>query len=712
MQQSIIGSEQWGQRRGELSQLATAGIRGWFSFASVLVLSAYLFSTKEAFTVEQPPFALRRPVPDLPENLEWLNTSGPLTWRDLRGKFVLIDFWTYCCINCMHVIPELKKLEAKYPQELIVIGVHSAKFVEEKDSQNIIQAILRHGIEHPVINDAEMVVWRRFGVNAWPTLVLIDPEGFIVWAQSGETTFEALDAILAPAIAFYQKRGLLDRSPVFFSPVTPRATRTSLRFPGKVIADEKAQRLFIADSGHHRIVVTRFDGEVLAVIGNGEPGLRDGSWNEARFNSPQGMALIADRLLVADTENHAIREVDFDQKTVRTVAGTGVQRRRPPVMRMGVPLETELSSPWDLCAVGDWVYIAMAGCHQIWRMDAKLTRIGPYAGNGREDIVDGQLLPSSPYVLGFASFAQPSGLATDGEWLYVADSEGSSIRAVPLDPRGEVRTIVGTSRLLASRLFTFGDRDGPPDQVLLQHPIGICWANGFLYLADTYNNKIKRIDPRTGTTLTVAGDRQPGQSDEPPRFDEPAGIAAAGNVLFVADTNNHAIRVLRLQPNMGVSTLALTGLEPPKGREKSSPSTADQVVFQQEPVAKVRPGAPLRLRILLEFSAGFGLNPSVPTDVIVQPIRNGNTGVKDSDTRGQGGRQVFRLTPRSEQLEVSLAGLTSEVTALRIVCTYYWCEKSGRGLCRIGNVGWVVPLQWADDGIDIIVVSHQVKVDS
>ncbi|MGB4726410.1 MAG: thioredoxin-like domain-containing protein [Thermogutta sp.] len=669
---------------------------------AVMILGgAILLSPLEALCVEQAPFAMRRPVPDLPENLEWLNTTGPLTWRDLRGKFVLLDFWTYCCINCMHIIPELKKLEAKYPRELVVVGVHSAKFQEEKESQNIVQAILRYGIEHPVINDSDMLVWRRFGVNAWPTLVLIDPEGFVVWAQSGETTFEALDAILAPAVAFYDKRGLLDRSPVHFVTESSRAARTPLRFPGKVLADEAGERLFIADSGHHRIVVCRLDGQVVDVIGDGIPGLRDGAWSEARFCSPQGMAILGDRLLVADTENHAIREIDFTKRTVRTVAGTGVQRRRPPVMRMGPPLQAELSSPWDLCVVGDWIYIAMAGCHQIWRMDTALTRIGPYAGNAREDIVDGPLLPPSAYALGFASFAQPSGLATDGEWLYVADSEGSSIRAVPLQPRGEVRTIVGTSRLLAARLFTFGDRDGPPDQVLLQHPIGVCYGNGFLYVADTYNNKIKRIDPRTGTTMTLVGDRQAGDTNDPPRFDEPAGITFARDRLFVADTNNHAIRVIELQPTLKVTTLALKGLEPPPAVEEKGTFPEDKVDLRQEPVVRLRPGGTIKLQILFEFLAGFGLNPNVPTDLVIERL-------SDQGVDSAGDKQVVRIPPGEGPLEVSLTGLNSNVKSLRIVCTYFWCEKSGRGLCRIGTVGWLVPVQWADDGEDSIVLKHRV----
>ena len=129
--------------------------------------------------VENPfPDRVRAPDGILDGGKEWLNTTGPIGLKDLRGKIVVIDFWTYCCINCMHVLPDLKYLEQKYPNELVVIGVHSAKFTNEKESNNIRQAIMRHEIEHPVVNDAEMTIWGKFGVRSWPTLAIIDPEGF------------------------------------------------------------------------------------------------------------------------------------------------------------------------------------------------------------------------------------------------------------------------------------------------------------------------------------------------------------------------------------------------------------------------------------------------------------------------------------------------------------------------------------------------------
>ncbi|MBN2473137.1 MAG: redoxin domain-containing protein [Pirellulales bacterium] len=510
------------------------------------------------------PFAQRLKVAPFPEGLEWVNTAAPLQLSQLRGKFVLLDFWTYCCINCMHVLPELKKLEQAYPAGLVVIGVHSAKFDTEKDSQNIADAVRRYNIEHAVVNDSELILWRRFGVRSWPTLLLIDPQGYAVWGHSGEATFQQLDAVLKKAVPYYRKKGLLNEQPLLLAPKADRTTPTPLRFPGKVLADEPSNRLFIADSNHNRIVVTRLDGALLATIGAGTLGRADGDFATAQFQQPQGMALRDEVLYVADTENHLLRRVDLVAKTVTTVAGTGQQSRTaPPLGRSARPLATALNSPWALWIDRDDLYIAMAGPHQIWKMRRDGSRIGVYAGNGREDIVDGPLLPRRAYQSGYASFAQPSGLAGDGTWLYVADSEGSSLRAVPLDPRGQVKTLVGTSQLPAARLFTFGDVDGPAGRARLQHPLGVVYYDGMLYVADTYNNKIKALDPTDGTVRTVAGTGKPGRDDNPATFDEPAGITAAAGRLFVADTNNHLIRVIDLSRDNKVSTLSTPGLAPP-----------------------------------------------------------------------------------------------------------------------------------------------------
>src|SRR5262249_26467021 len=206
-----------------------------------------------------------------------------------------------------------------------------------------------------------------------------------------------------------------------------------------------------------RIVITDLQGQRVAIAGSGLPGRHDGAFRDASFNDPQGMAVAGDRLYVADRKNHLIRLLDLVRGTVKTIAGTGNQGHGRP--GAGPALETPLNSPWDLCLVDRALFIAMAGNHQIWKLDLDVNTIGPFAGSGREDIADGAPVE--------ACFAQPSGLATDGKNVYVADSEASAIRAITLVGEPRVRTIVGKG------LFEFGDTDGRGEQVRLQHPLGV-----------------------------------------------------------------------------------------------------------------------------------------------------------------------------------------------------------------------------------------------
>ncbi len=550
----------------------------------VLCLAACLQSSRVATAqAVGNPFQRQVPAPEFPEGMEWLNTDGPLKLADLRGKFVLLDFWTYCCINCMHVLPELKKLEKQFDKQLVVIGVHSAKFENERDVKNISDAILRYEIEHPVVNDRDHTLWTQYGVRSWPSTLLIDPEGNVVYGRSGEFLAEDYAKILQVAIAWYRKKGTLVESKVSFPLLADKQPDTPLRFPGKVLADEASGRLFIADSNHNRIVVTSLDGQVQKVIGSGQVGSDNGNFANASFNHPQGMALVGNRLYVADTENHMIREVDLAAEKVRRVAGTGVQSKvafpgydprspgRPRRGWAGPAKRTAIASPWALWSHGGDLFIAMAGPHQIWRWDPQSDRIGPYAGNGREDIVDGALLPNEAYAEGSSSFAQPSGLTSDGKWLYVADSEGSSIRAVPLPQQSRqkdvrsVQTVVGTADLPQARLFTFGDVEGSFGKAKFQHALGVSYHDAKIYVADTYNNRIKLIDLNAAEVRNLAGDGKAGTSDDPARFDEPGGLSYAAGRVFVADTNNHSIRVIDTKTG-AVSTLKLRGLPPKEFR--------------------------------------------------------------------------------------------------------------------------------------------------
>lgn len=486
-------------------------------------------------------------APSLEGGVAWLNTAQPLKIEDLRGRIVLLDFWTLCCINCIHTLPDLAKLEAKYPGVLVVIGVHSPKFPNEKKTESIRKAVLRYEVAHPVINDANMAIWRRYGVRAWPTLALIDPEGYVYAAVEGEGGYEYMDRKIAELIKKYEGKKILQKEPLPFqlARVKESPAARPLYFPGKVKADAASKRLFIADSTHHRIVITDLNGKLVAVAGTGAEGREDGPFDRATFSDPQGMALVKNILYVADRKNHALRALDLDKKTVKTVAGTGEQNRFGR-FKKGPGKEIGLNSPWDLLYHEGKLFIAMAGHHQIWTYNLAKGTVAPYAGDGREDLGDGPLAE--------ASFAQPSGLASDGKYLYVADSEISAIRKLPLDGTGRVETIVGEG------LFEFGDKDGKGAQVRLQHALGVAFHKGQLYVTDTYNSKLKKIDPEQRTSETV--ELKATAAEKGPLLNEPGGLSFAGDKLYIADTNSHRIRVVHTH-NWTIATLELQGVEPP-----------------------------------------------------------------------------------------------------------------------------------------------------
>jgi thiol-disulfide isomerase/thioredoxin len=500
--------------------------------------------------------------PELEGGAAWYNTGAPLKLKDLRGKVVLLDFWTLCCINCMHIMPDLAKLEEKYKNQLVVIGIHSGKFENEHNGESIRKAILRYELKHPVVNDAEMKIWNAYGAAWWPTIVIIDPEGKLVGGRAGEVNFNAkeIDQTIANVIAAHRKKKTLDETPLRFDTAKFRdRDDTPLYFPGKVVADEPGKRLFIADSTHHRVVITDLNGKKIDIAGAGHPGNKDGTFERAQFDDPQGMAVRGDVAYVADRKNNTVRRLDLKARTVTTVAGTGHQGKNPVA---GPATERALNSPWDLWLDGNRLFIAMAGHHQIWTLNLRERTVVPFAGKGQEDLVDGPLHA--------AIFAQPSGLTSDGKHLYVADAEASAIRRVPQDGKGgRVETLVGRG------LFEFGDRDGPGQvadpnarkttEAMLQHPVGVAYHDGRLYVADTYNSKIKVIEPATGLVSTLEIVRP--KDEAGPLFNEPTGLSAAGGNLYVADTNAHRIRVVELHTRK-ISTLELKDVPPVEAPKK------------------------------------------------------------------------------------------------------------------------------------------------
>ncbi|MBS0263013.1 MAG: redoxin domain-containing protein [Planctomycetes bacterium] len=641
--------------------------------------------------VTENPFPQRFKSPDLEGGNGWLNVGGEISLKDLRGKVVILDFWTFCCINCMHVLPDLAMLEKKYDKQLVVIGVHSAKFSNEKETENIRRAILRYEISHPVINDSDMLVWQKFRVNSWPTLVLIDPEGYYCGYVSGEGNGEVLDKVIGRLIAYHRHKKTLDESPVRFDLERDKLKAAPLKFPGKLLADPEGKRLFISDSNHNRIVVASLDGKLLDVIGSGGLGRNDGSYTTATFDHPQGLALVGNSLFVADTENHSLREIDLAEKTVRTIAGTGKQGldRRGG----GEGLKTALNSPWDLVHVNGKLYIAMAGPHQIWTYDLKTHAVQAYAGSGREDIINGPLSE--------AALAQPSGITTDGEFLYVVDSEGSAVRRVPLDPEGEMTTIVGTSNLPRGRsLFEFGDRDGVGADARLQHPLGITWAGGALYVADSYNHKVKRVSPRENSVETYLGDGKSGDRLDPPRFSEPAGLAVAGNVLFVADTNNHQIRKVDLTTGK-VEPFVIDGLKPPTPVKPVDSAVVDAARAIPVTPQKLMAGDRIAFEAVLQIPEGFKLNKSAP--VLYRVTSEDDQALVASDLLED--RREIEVPEDGSRIkfDLPLAGKSGKAKFV-VTVSYSYCRSGAGGLCKLGTQSWQVPVEVSADGKQDVII--------
>lgn len=635
-----------------------------------------------------------REAVEFPQDADWINTKNPLRMEQLQGKLVLLDFWTYCCINCMHVVPVLTQAEQEHSKHLVVIGVHTAKFPTERDTENIREAVMRNEIHHAVLNDNAAALWTEYGVNTWPTLVLIDPKGQIVWSHSGEIMYKDLDKVLKRAEKQYANSLSGKVVPIELESLT--AKKTNLRFPGKVLADPAGSRLFIADSNHNRIVVSDFDGKLLDVIGMGAVGRKDGSYEEAQFNHPQGLAIYKNHLYVADTENHLIRRVDLDKKEVFTIAGNGVQQTQAfpgvaanakiPKKYSKKPKSIELGSPWDVLVIGKTLYIALAGPHQIWRMPLDESSIAPFAGNGREDIVDGPLLPSVAYGLDGSSFAQPSGLATDGKNLFVADSEGSSIRAIPLDEKGSVTTVLGTSQLSEKRLFTNGDSEGSFSETLLQHPLAVGYFDKRIFVADTYNNKIKMLDATTQQAITIAGSTISGDTDTPPRFDEPAGLSIANEKIYIADTNNHKIRVWDLRAST-LSTLEIQGLtepgaKPTKNRTIKIP--ADAIKAPAQSVVVTPDATDIEFAVELELPKGWKINQEAPLGYVVLTKKMNGAQI------GTGTSNLVK--PPNAQFSIPVK-IVPELQKIEIGVTYYFCRADGKGECLAETVAFEIQLQ-------------------
>ncbi|MFF3783069.1 NHL domain-containing thioredoxin family protein [Streptomyces sp. NPDC001933] len=504
-------------------------------------------------------------APELVGKGGWLNTGDQqYTLADLRGRIVILDFWTFCCVNCLHVLDELRELEEKHRDTLVVIGVHSPKFVHEAEHQAVVDAVERYEVHHPVLDDPELATWKQYAVRAWPTLVVIDPEGYVVAQHAGEGHAHAIAKLVEELEAEHGAKGTLRRGDGPY--VAPEPVATHLRFPGKALLLPDGGFL-VSDTTRHRLVEIERDSEtVRRHVGTGGRGFLDGGPDEARFSEPQGLAVLPDgRIAVADTVNHAIRALDLATGETTTLAGTGRQWWQGSPTS-GPAREVDLSSPWDVAWFADRLWIAMAGVHQLWTYDPATRTVQVAAGTTNEGLVDG---PADE-----AWFAQPSGLAAsaDGERLWVADSETSALRYVERDGDGfAVRTAVGTG------LFDFGHRDGAAGQALLQHPLGVtALPDGSVAVCDTYNHALRRYDPASGEVTTLATDLR-----------EPSDAVLVDGDLVVVESARHRLTRLRL-PEEAVRV-------------------ADQAHRTQRAATDIAPGT-LRLDVVFQAPAGQKLD--------------------------------------------------------------------------------------------------------
>ncbi len=609
-------------------------------------------------------------APELNSRLGWLNTDRPLLFAgELQGQVTVLDFWTYCCINCMHILPDLAYLEEKYRDEPVAfVGVHSAKFANEASCETIRAAILRYEIQHPVIIDENMKIWQSYAVRSWPTLVVVDSTGRVVGSIGGEGSRDAIDEMISQALENGRSAKTLAIGPLTVRKESSVRAASGLAFPGKILADADGRRLFIADSNHNRIVVAGWPdekgrSEAIHVIGEGSVGRMDGTAAEATFHHPQGLALKNGTLYVADTENHLIRSIDLESLEVATVVGTGEMSNDRAGGAMGPG--QGLNSPWDLAIEGSTLYVAMAGTHQIWRIDLPVGFARAFAGSGRENIVDG---PTES-----AALAQPSGICIVGDKIYFADSEVSAVRGIDMSSE-KVFTVIGEG------LFSFGDVDGEHPKAKLQHPLGIDAYGTSLIIADTYNHKIKLVEPGSRSVRTLFGTGEPGASADNGEvaFFEPGGLSVAGDEIFVADTNNHRIVRLNLTTRAW-DEIALKGLS-----DDANVLTPEVNAIQADKTS-IKSDADIELLIDVRLPADSHLSDEAPWSIQV-----------DSSNC-----LLAQHTGKADHFPLCVTIPASDVTASAddwlVTVSFAYCTETETALCVPVQLSWRLPISY--DGV-------------
>ena len=593
----------------------------------------------------------------------WLGTeTSQLGIESFRGRFLLLDFWTLCCVNCHHVLAELRELETTYADVLTVVGVHSPKFEHEKLADTVLQAIHRHDIHHPVLNDPDMTTWQAYGVRAWPTLVLVDPEGQIVATYSGEGHGHAIDALMQELIPQHEQQGTLERGPGVYRPVESPAG--VFRQPGKVETIPAHYReffagadLLVSDSAAHRLAAIHSSSpeNIVWTAGQGTRGVSDGALATAQFCEPYGVAWLTEdnastlgyHLVVADTANHLLRGINLESGQVTTLAGTGRQWMQLEPTE-GPARDVSLTTPWDVIVDGTMAIIAMAGDHRIWWCDLAKGEVGIFAGTSNEGLVDGAATE--------AWFAQPSGLSGTADDFWVVDAETSALRRIT---SGRVDTVAGQG------LYEFGHVDGSGDQALLQHPLGSAvLPDGSIAIADSYNGAIRRYNPATNQVTTLH-----------------RGLREPSDIAVVGDGEQTQLAVAE--------------------------SSANRVVILGLPADSVHQGEALRLvRAPIEVAPG-----QVTVNVVFDPP----PGQKRDDRYGPSTQLVVSSTPRqllsegtgnSVELDRTVT-IAEDIDSgvLHVQAKGASCEDGEFAACHIHQQDWGIPIVVTPGGLTEVTLT-------
>ena len=649
--------------------ILSATIIIWFSFSllSSLVSKTFFYNSNSY-----------KLITDNGENPEWLNVSEPLKASNLEDRVILLDFWTYACVNCMHMIPEIKKLEEEFGSKLTVIGVHSGKFDNEKNVEGIRNAIVKYDISHPVVNDSKFNIWNNFKVKSWPTLILIGPNGQIKGTYVGEGTSQQIREDVTKLVKKY--RYSLNRDPLPIVPEKNKIVGHVLSFPSKLeyVKDfeskgiAKTPAILISNSGKNTIIVSSLSGDILLEIGSGKKGLTDGTIGSASFNNPHGLLYKNSVIYVADTGNHALRKIDLKKNEVSTIAGSGA--RGQILLESKTAKESDLASPWDLEFFPDKnnIIIANSGTHQLLKYDITKEAISPFAGNGVEGIIDGSYPKNN--------LAQPSAINIFSEKLYFIDSETSSLRVA--DKNGLVKTLIG------SDLFKFGHKNGPAKEALMQHPVGLAVDDTGIYIADTHNSIIRKYDVSQATISDYSGSGKKnsdiGSNLKNVSYNEPEDIVAVLDKFYIADTNNNRILVI----NRNSGDVSVLDVMPPLKLQK-------QGMLEYLPNLNNLPDKTVKsdvnISLLMRLPDGWKINEEGPSFINLLEISKNEAILIASYDWNSVKTGEIKLPKLDDGKNYYLQG------------TIYYCQNKRGSICLINSYGQklIVKKSVSDDQIKI-----------